>query len=137
MNHEVLTFPGVQTDLRRWDYVHSTWRADIERWQREHESALSQLAKLQEMIRLHGEALESHAQAIERHQQDLRDHGRAMSEYQSHGADEPLQEKMASKHIELAGQHKTQHEAHERIEDHHRTVMAHLAMLETAIEAAM
>ena len=137
MNQEIFTFPGMQAEHRQWDYVHSTWRVDVERWQREHESALSQLAKLQEIIRLHGEALESHAQAIERHQQGLRDHGRAMSEYQSQGVDEPLQEKMASKHRKLAGQHKAQGDAHERIKEYHHTVMAHLTMLRTAIDAAM
>jgi len=137
MNEELLTFPGMQADHRQWDYVHSTWRVDIDRWKKEHESGLSQLAKLQEMIRQHGEALESHAQAIERHQQGLRDHGRAMSEYQNQGAGKPVQETMADKHRELAGHHTTQHEAHERIKKHHHTVMAHLTALTTAIEAAM
>jgi hypothetical protein len=137
MTQELLTFPGMQGDHRQWDYVHSTWRADVERWQREHESALSQLAKLEEMIRQHGRALESHAQAIEHHQQGLRDHGRAMAEFQKPGGGEPVQNAMASKHRELTGQHRTQHEAHERIKKHHHTVMAHVTMLKAAIEAAM
>ena len=137
MNQEVVTFSDMQSDHRQWDYIHSTWRADVDRWQREHESALSQLAKLEEMIRQHGEALESHSQAIARHQQHLRDHNRAMSEYQHQGAGEPMQKAMASKHRELSGQQKTQHEAHERIKKHHHTVMANLALLKAAIEAAM
>ncbi len=69
--------------------------------------------------------------------QGLRDHDRAMSEYQDQGAGERLQEKMASKHRELAERHKTQHEAHERIKKHHHTVIAQLAMLRSAIESAM
>ena len=137
MNQEILTFPGMETDHRQWDHVHSTWRVDIERWQRDHKLAVSQLAKLQEMLRQHGEALESHEQTIERHQQDLRDHDRAMSEYRSQGVGEILQEKLASKHRELAERHETQYEAHVRIRKHHYTVMARLAKLEAAIEAAM
>ena len=137
MTQEILTFPCMQADQRQWDYVHSTWCVDIECWQREHESALSQLAKLQEMLRLHGEALGSHARAVEGHQQGLQDHGQAMSEYQNQGAGETLQETMASKHRELAERQRTQHEAHERIKKHHHTVMAHVTMLKAAIEAAM
>jgi hypothetical protein len=137
MEQEVVTYPGMQADHRQWDYIHSTWRVDIERWRGEHEASLLQLAKLQEMIRQHGEALESHAKAIERHQESLRDHGRAMSSYQGHGAGEPLQETMASKHRENAERHEMHRDAHERIKKHHHTVMAHLTMLKTALEAAM
>ena len=95
MKQEIVTFAGMQADHRRWDYVHSTWRVNIERWQGEHESALSKLAKLQGMIRQHGESLESQVQAIQRHQQGLRDHGRATSEYQNQGPGGPLRETMA------------------------------------------
>ena len=114
-----------------------TWRVDIERWRGEHESALSKFVKLEEMIRQHGESLESHAQAVERQQEGLRDHGRAMAEYQHQGAGERLQETMAVKHREHAQRHKTVHEAHERMKKHHHTVMAHLRALQAAIEAAM
>mgnify|MGYP001034689609 CR=1 FL=1 len=137
MNQPVLTFPAVEADYRQWDYVHSTWRVDIERWRREHESALAQLAKLQEIIRLHGDALNSHAEAVERHHQSLQDNARAMSEYQSQGGGEGVQQRMASHHNELAEQHEAQRDAHERIKKYHHTVMAHLATMKTAIDAAM
>jgi chromosome segregation ATPase len=137
MNQEIVSFAGMQADHRQWDSIHSTWRADVERWQREHQAALSELAELQAMIREHGEALKSHAQTIELHQQALGDHGRAMSEYEHQGIGERVQEAMASKHQELAGRHRTQREAHERIEKHQRTVMARLARVKAALEAAM
>jgi chromosome segregation ATPase len=137
MNQEIVSFAGMQADHRQWDSAHSTWRADVERWQREHQSALSELAELQEMIREHGAALESHAQAIEGHQQALRDHGRAISEYEHQGIGERVQETMASKHQELAERHRTQRDAPERIEKHHRTVVARLARVKAALEAGM
>ena len=137
MKQEVVTVASMQSDHRQWDYEHSNWRADIEHWQREHESALSQLAKLQELIRQHGEALHWHTNALEQHQQSLRNHKRAMSVYQTQGGGERLQETLAETHGEHAQRHKTQQVAHERIKKHHHTVMAHLTMLKTAIEAAM
>lgn len=137
MNQETLTFAGMQADHHQRDHVHSTWRVDVERWQREHESALSQLATLQKLIRQHGEALESHAQAIERHQRGLRDHGQAMSEYEHPSTGERLQEILASSHRELAEQHRTQRDAHERIGEHHQTVMARLATVKAALEAGL
>jgi phosphohistidine phosphatase SixA len=117
--------------------VHSTWRTDVERWKREHQSALSELTTLQEMIRQHGEALEAHAKMIEDHQRSLRDHGRAMSEYEHHGTAERLQEALAGKHRELAHEHLTNRDAHQRIGKHHQTVMARLAAVQAALEAAM
>jgi len=44
---------------------------------------------------------------------------------------------MAGKHRELAERHRTQRDAHERIEKHHRTVMARLAKVKAGLEAAM
>ncbi|NLF68365.1 MAG: hypothetical protein GX575_04840 [Candidatus Anammoximicrobium sp.] len=137
MNQETVSFAGIQADHRQWTSVHSAWRDDVERWQREHQSALSELAKLQGMIREHGEALESHAQAIELHQQALRDHGRAMSEYEHQGIGEGVQEAMAGQHRELAERHRKQRDAHERIEKHHRTVIDRLTRVKAALEAAM
>ena len=136
MNREPSTLEDMQADHRQWDHVHSTWRVDIGRWRTEHESALSELAKLQEIIRQHGDALDAHAKTIERHQQEPRDHERAMAELKREGG-EQLQEAMRKEHCEHAEQHNGQRAAHERIKKHHHTVMAHLTMLRAAIEAAM
>jgi chromosome segregation ATPase len=137
MNQEILSFTSMQADHRRWDHVHSTWRVDLEHWQREHESALSELTKLQEMIRQHGEALAAHAQAIEQHQQDLSNHDQAISEYEHLGTNERLQETLADAHRALSERHQTQRDAHQRIGKHHRTVMERLANVKAALEAAL
>jgi hypothetical protein len=137
MNEKPVSFASMRADHRQWDYVHSTWRVDLERWQHEHESALSELTKLQEMIHQHGEALEAHAKAIEQHQEDLSNHERTMSEYEHQGTDEHLQETMASAHQELTLRHQTQRDAHQRIAKHHRVVMDRLANVKAALEAAM
>lgn len=130
------TLEDMQPDHRMWDHEHSAWRVDVARWGTEHESALSELAKLQEIIRQHGDALDAHAETMERHQDSLRDHDRAMGEFKRNGGGS-LQEAMEKKHHEYAEQHNGQRAAHERIKQHHHTVMAYLTMLRAAIEAAM
>ncbi len=137
MNEHVTIAAHAQTDHHQWDFEHTHWRADIENWQREHESSLLELTKLQEFIRRHGEALASHAAALEQHDQRLRDHHRAMSELETRGGGEPMQATLAEEHRDCADRQQIQRQAHERIAKHHHTVMAHLKMLEVAIEAAM
>jgi len=136
MNTESTTLEGMQADHRQWDRVHSTWRVDIEHWKKEHESAVAELMELQEVVRLHGDALDAHAETIERHQSGLRAHGRAMAEphLDVHGQ---LHESLKKAHREHAEKHDGQRSAHERIKKHHHTVMAHLKMLRTALDAAM
>lgn len=137
MNGKIISFATMQADHRQWDHVHSIWRVDLESWRREHEAALSELRKLQEMILQHGQALEAHARAIEQHQQDLSNHERAISEYEHQGTDERLQETMANAHQQLTLRHQTQRDAHQRIGKHHRVVRDRLANVKAALEAAM
>jgi hypothetical protein len=137
MNQEVVTFASMQDDHRQWDYECLKWRTDIERWQGEHEAALSDLAMLQEFVRQHGEALQCHADALEQRQRSLRDHDRAISEYAMQGRGERAQEKLAEAHREYVRHHDAQQNAHERIKKHHDTVMARLETLKVAIEAGM
>ena len=136
MNKESSRLEDMQADHRQWDYAHSAWSVDIEHWKTEHESALSELAKLQVIIQQHGAAIAAHAETIERHQDGFRDHERAMDEFQREGGGH-IQEAMRNKHRESADRHNGQRAAHERIKKHHHGVMAHLTMLRAAIEAAM
>jgi hypothetical protein len=137
MNQEVVTFASMQDDHRQWNYECLKWRADIERWQGEHEAALSDLAKLEEFVRQHGAALQCHAEALEQRQRSLHDHDRAISEYARQARGERTQEKFAEAHREHVRRHDAQQDAHERIKKHHDTAMARLETLKTAIEAGM
>ena len=60
-----------------------------------------------------------------------------MAAYQREGAGAEVQEAMVKNHRQQAERHQQQREAHERIKKRHHTTMAHLAMLQAAIEAAM
>ena len=130
------TLEDMQADHRQWDYVHLAWRVDIASWRREHELALSELAKLEEVVHQHGDALDAHAEAMERQQDSLRDHERAIAEFKREGGGQ-LQKAMRNEHREHAELHNVQRAAHERMKKHHHTVVAHLTMLRAAIDAAM
>ena len=136
MSKERNTLEDMRPDHRQWDYEHSIWRVDIERWRTEHESALSDLAKLQEIIREHGDLLDTHAETMEWQQQRLRDHNRAMAEFKRVGGGS-VQEAMGMEHRKHAEQHNGQRAAHERIEEYHHKVVAHQTTLRAAIEAVL
>lgn len=137
MNEQTIRMEDMQAAYRQWDAVHSTWRADVERWQREHQAALAELAKLQGLVRQHCEAVDAHLQEIERCQQDLCDNQRAMSEFDQQSVGEDLQRALFSKHLACGERHRAQRIAHERIDEHHQKVMKRVQGVTAALEAAM
>lgn len=137
MNAQVLTFAGMHADHRLWQSEHALWRDDLESWQSQHKTALEQLAALEQMIRNHGEALDCHAEDIQRIEHSLREHEKAMAAFQREGTNAEVQEPMLKNHRQQAERQSRQRAAHERIKKHHHTVMAHVMMLKSAIEAAM
>ena len=58
MQAEVVTIPGMHADHRHWQSENSMWCDDLGLWRAQHDSALSQLTKLEKIIRQHNEALD-------------------------------------------------------------------------------
>ena len=137
MTYTTHNVSDMHAEHRLWASEHSMWCDDIELWYRQHESALTQLKKLEELIRQHGECLDCHAQEVQHLQHSAEGHEASMAAYRREGADAEGQQAMCANHLQQAERHAKQREAHEWIKKHHHTVMAHLTMLKTAIEAAM
>ncbi len=136
VTHERHTFAGMHAEHRQWQSEHSMWTDDIELWRAQHEAALSQLKQLEDLLRQHGEALDEHAEATQRLQHSLEGHEKSMAAYWREGADAEGQEAMIALHRQEAKRHAEQREAHERIKKQQHSIITHLTMLKTALEAA-
>ena len=136
MQTQTSTIEDMQAEHRQWDYVHSAWRVDIERWRGEYITALSELAKLQETLHPYGDTINEHAESMERLDSRLRDHERALAEFKGKG-DGQLQEALELEHRKHAELHSGQCTAHDRIQKHHQAVMTQLRLLKAAIEDAL
>lgn len=136
MNAEVMTSTTMHADHRHWLAAHAQWQQEIARWQAEHETAVERLAKLQDVVRLHGECLEQHARAFRESEQAIAAHERELQEYQA-GANKQPHDVMATRHQAEAEAFRRQQDAQQRIRTHHEAVMAQLFALELTASTAM
>jgi hypothetical protein len=136
MNQPIITNDTMRADHQTWLAAHAEWRHDIERWKGEHEAAAARLAEMQNVVRLHGEALEEHARAFRQAEDAIVAHEREIAE-QAAGASKSPQDVVANRHRDQEGAFSRQQDAHARIQKHHEAVMAQLQALENAAAAAM
>jgi len=136
MTEKVATIDTMRADHQAWLAAHAQWRQDIERWQAEHEDAVSRLTELQKLVREHGECLEEHGRAFRQAEEATTAHEREITEFMAGAGDKP-QDVAANRHQEQEGVFIRQQDAHERIKKHHAAVMAQLQALESAAGAAM
>lgn len=136
MNKQIITTETMQAEHREWLKAHAQWRQDIERWQKENESAVAQLTKMQKVVRESGECLEEHSRSLLRFEDAVAAHEREIAG-QNAGRIDKLQDVAANRHQEQEGVFSQQQDAHERIKKHHEAVMAQLQALEATAAAAM
>lgn len=136
MAEKIATIESMRADHQTWLAAHARWRQDIDRWQAEHEAAVTRLAEMQEIVRGHGECLEEHARAVCQAEEATTAHEREIAAFIAGKSDRP-QDLAANRHQEQEGVFGRQQDAHERIKKHHEAVMAQLQILETAAGAAM
>jgi hypothetical protein len=122
MKTQILTTESMRADHRAWLAAHAQWRRDIERWRVEHKAAVTCLAKLQTAVREHGEALEAHARAFRQAEESYAAHEREIEVFRA-GTSKVPQDVMANRHQEQADLFAHQEVAHQRIKNHHETVM--------------
>jgi hypothetical protein len=126
----------MRADHQTWLAAHAEWRHDIERWKGEHEAAAARLAEMQNVVRLHGEALEEHARRSGRPKTPSSPMS-ARSPSRRPGASKSPQDVVANRHRDQEGAFSRQQDAHARIQKHHEAVMAQLQAFENAAAAAM
>lgn len=136
MNKQIITNETMQADHCEWLAAHAQWRQDIERWQKEHESAVARLAEMQKVVREHGECLEEHSRSFLRLADAIASHEREIAGQNAGRSGKP-QDVVANRHQEKEGVFSQQQDAHERIKKHHEAVMAQLRALEASTAAAM
>jgi chromosome segregation ATPase len=135
MAKQATTIETMQADHRTWLAAYAQWRQEIERWQAEHGAAVARLAKLQQIVREHGECLEEHARAFQTVEDAIADHERELSKHQAKSGQQP--DDVVMQHQEQEDVFSRQRDAHERIQKHHQAVMAQLQALESSASAAM
>ena len=119
-----------RADHAAWLAALAAWRDTIDRWQREHGSALARLRSLQQAIEDHGRCLVDHRESFERVADAVTDHERLLAE----GGDS---ETLADRHQRCATLFGQLDDAQRRIGRHHDEFMARMAALEAAAGAAL
>lgn len=121
---------SARADHAAWLAALAAWRDTIDRWQREHGSALARLRSLQQAIEDHGRCLVDHRESFERVADAVTDHERQLAA----GADEAT---LIDRHQRCASLFAQLDDAQRRITRHHDEFMARMAALEEAAGAAL
>jgi hypothetical protein len=122
-------------DHKKWVSDNDMWRCDISAWQEEYKKAAADLKEIESALKEYEKALQTHAAAIRLRQQELGAHEHALAEYERGETGGELVG-LAKTHEKEAARHAQQHDAHERIKQHHHNVIAQLALLRKALAAA-
>ncbi len=121
---------AARADHAAWLAALAAWRDSIDRWQREHGSAVARLQALQRAIEDHGRCLIDHRGAFERVVDAVTDHEQQLVA----GVDE---ETLADRHQRCASLFAQLDDAQRRITRHHDEFMGRMAALEEAAGAAL
>ncbi len=122
-------------DHAAWLASLAAWRADIDRWQQEHGSALARLRLLQQAIEDHGRCLMDHLQSFARVADSVADHERLLESNQSISPHD--REMFADRHQRCGTLMAQLEDTQRRIACHHQEFMQRVAALEEAAAAAM
>ena len=133
----ITTFSEMHTDHQRWQDEHQSWRDEMDHWRQGHESALEVLAELREAIRRHEDALDHHACEIEQIELGLNEHEQSMHNYECQGTGLEQQASMTKHHQQQEDRQLYQRNVHERLKQHHHSVMTQLAMLKATMDASL
>ena len=121
---------AARADHAVWLTSLAAWRDAIDRWQREHGSALARLRGLQQAVEDHGRCLVDHRASFERVADAVTDHERLLA---AGSHEQPLGER----HQRCASLFAQLEDAQRRIARHHDEFMARIAALEEAASAAL
>lgn len=137
MSANVKSTAEFHADHRQWHRDVECWSDDIQFWQSEHANAIAQLTGAIEQIRQHAETLDEHADSVLAIEQRLQRHEKSLAAVWQNGTETELDTILNEQHAKQADLHERQQQAHERIKKHHHAVMAKVATLKSALEAAM
>jgi hypothetical protein len=121
---------------RAWQRDHEAWRADVGRWRKELQAAQAELAEVRIMLQDSLDALETHADAVWENEQRIRAHELVLGAEVREGK-RKTDKAWAAIHSRHALAHERLNEAHTRIKQHHRTVIAEIARLVNRARRAM
>jgi hypothetical protein len=121
---------SARADHATWLAALATWREMIDRWEREHGSAVARLRSLQQTIEDHGRCLVDHRESFQRVVDAVTDHERQLAT----GIDDAT---LADRHQRCASLFGQLDDAQRRISRHHDEFMARMASLEEAAGAAL
>jgi hypothetical protein len=113
-------------------HEHIEWLDDCGRWRSEHRQTLAKLAQVQAAIMDQEAALEMHASRIESHDRHLQKY--SLTQFDP---GEPGYELLEQEHAQYAQKHETAKETHERIRNHHLSILSEIHELLKKCEAAM
>ncbi len=122
-------------DHRQWESDVSMWRDDIDNWKDGHRAALVELKRIESKLREHEASLDAHCNQLDSHEANTLQHEHSVAaDCRNHTE---MNEQSVVDHAREAEAHQRLFQAHERIKKHHHTVMAHVAMLQATLNAAM
>lgn len=130
------TDDAMRSDHAAWRECLTRWREDIDRWQAEHRQAIERLARMQDVISLHGECLTDHASAFTAMEQGITAHESLLAAVPDGPPSRP-EAKFAEDHLLHRDAMHRQQDAHERIGRHHEQVLACVQALEAATAAPL
>jgi hypothetical protein len=132
----VLSHAEMHTDHQQWTIEEVLWVDEAHVWLKEMDAALAEMKKLEGVLGDERRALAAHAETVSSLRQKRASHETALADYERGGRGERLIA-MASNHEREAGQHLQQRHAHERVKQHHHTLMAQWRLLFRALSKEM
>jgi hypothetical protein len=125
----------MHTDHQQWTIDEALWEDEARIWRKEMDAALAELKKLETVLRGERAELDAHAQDIRGLRDTRASHEGALADYERGGGNGALIA-MAKEHEREAEKHLQQRHAHERVKQHHHTVMAHWRLLFKALTSS-
>jgi len=122
----------MHNEHRFWAKEISQWRDDLRAWQQELTQAQSEIKLFERALAQQAETLRLHASSLRLEEQTFDGHEHALAEYERSGGGDELPQ-LALQHRDETALHIEHRQAHERLKRWHRKVIAHWALLLSAL----
>lgn len=123
----------------QWGSEHALWLDEVEFWKKDHELALTKLAKIEKAFQQQSASLVEHAQAIQAHAETDHQHEEVLKNAEQDPTSqvfEEADEKETTKHKKQQKMHAKQAKLHDKFKSHHFKTMAMINMLYKEIQKA-
>ncbi|HWB14316.1 MAG TPA: hypothetical protein VG826_34135 [Pirellulales bacterium] len=130
-----LSHAEMHTDHQQWIIEEALWENEARIWRDEIDASLAELQKLETVLCKERSSLDAYGETIRGLRQNRAWHESALSGCAPVGGDDGLIA-LARKHAQDANKHLRLRHAHERIKQHHHTVMAYWRLLFNALSSA-